>query len=910
MKPPAPPIVPTPPTPQTDGSPSAPVMPPPATSPLADKILAPPPLPRIPASQQTQSPPSTKRRSHRTWRESLASALLSSTSHQSVEDDSDARSPLPPDTVLGSYTILSLLGRGGYGITYRARHNTKGTNVVIKEHMPLGMASREQGNLELIFPSHEAERQFQATLEEFLEEITVLQALENPGIVPIIDCFEANDTAYYVMPFISGTPLKPEEKISLDSTKRRREAARIKQQLLNLLQTLEYLENNHIIHRDIKPENILITSRGKPILLDFGSARQLQPGKIYTNVFTPDFCAPEQSRAASDAALSKAIGPWTDIYSLAATFYYIISRLAPPTSEVRSISVPDPYKPLAKRPELVDIYGSDFLAALDRGLQLTPANRWASATQWRESIEENDVTSPIPPHVMRNLKIAGVGVTLLLSLFGYLTFNALYGRKQLRSAYNNGLSFTEGLLHDFSTELVDIPGSIPLQRRMSANLQKYLDSMSKLPEGKNTRLDRAMAAAWFNIGCTYMSLGQLNDANAALLHASELETLISSKYPSDQRFHYELARTLIVRAELAERINNYDEAKLHILKAKTLLQDLYKNYPDNPDYSNALAEALLFEVSNLSNVKEHETRCRTFEQIIKQYDEQVKRFSRHIPSRMGRGTAYFRYGFYMKDIGMYSEAQVALRKSLRIFDRLIEQYPYRLSFKKGRAQVLYHLGEMYFYKSLESNNPKEKEENFRLSEQIFHQCVDAVRELRNLDHSNLQYLYFECRALCILIDVSLQRGETGTAEAESRSMLEKANNLLAAEPYNKSYVEIKARALALQALAHHALAHHAGKSAGELKQARDLLKSHLDSDAISNDNLFFACVEVLTWSASVALDDGDPASALRWLSEARTILDHIYEDSGIITPYYIRCKKMILNLLPRAEEQAQHGGAL
>ena len=245
--------------------------------------------------------------------------------------ETNPRAPLPPGTTVGDYTIISKLGQGGFGITYRAQHTVLGSIVVVKEHMPSGLAMRVPGSTFVSSVSPETDARFKATMAEFMEEVVILMGLEHPGIVPIISGFEANGTAYYVMPYVEGNSMELSPQPTLDKEKQAIEARKLKQQLRYLLYTLEYLEQHGIVHRDIKPENIVINPEGRPILLDFGSARQLQESKVYTNIYTPDFCAPEQSTARTDAQMSAALGPQTDIYALGATFYYLITRLLPPT---------------------------------------------------------------------------------------------------------------------------------------------------------------------------------------------------------------------------------------------------------------------------------------------------------------------------------------------------------------------------------------------------------------------------------------------------------------------------------------------------------------------------------------------------------------------------------------------------
>lgn len=869
MNPPAPPqikITP-PPVPLAPGAP--PVMPPPPP-PAPAAAPPPPPPPAAPASAPRISRPRTPAAS------ALRSAALGAAPRNSASSGEapaaarDNRAPLPDGTILRHYTITGRLGCGGYGLTYRARHTAKGYAVVIKEHIPLGMAMREPGSSEVSFPSPQEEERFRATMMEFLEEITVLRALEYPGIVPIIDSFEANDTAYYVMPFIPGTTLQVPEQTSLDAHHQRMQARHIQHQLRALLCTLEYMAQHHIVHRDIKPDNILLAAGANPVLLDFGSARQLQPGKVFSNVFTPTFCAPEQATATSDRAMCEALGPWTDIYALGATFYYLIAHLMPPSAEARVYSTPDPYKPLASRPDLRDIYGHEFLAAIDRALELSPADRWQSAASWRESIEEDSYE--IPPKVMRRIRIFSSIALLVLLLVGGLAIYAFSERSQVSTAYNCGLNFTESILHDFSTELTDLPGSMHLQRHLSANLQKYLATMRDLPIGRDGRLDRSMAAAWFNIGCMHLSLGNLEEARSSLLRAQELEAMICSKAPHDQRFRFELARTYLALSELENRSNRLEQSASHAAAAVKLLEKLYAEFPDNPDYGSSLGKALAFETFYLRKQGNHEARKQVLDRLLPLYRSLVAEFPRHADSVGGLGYALHYNGRYAKDMEDFSRAHKYLTESRQIFTHLMESYPSRLSFKKGMAEVLRTLGDMYYYQSLRETDLNAKELYGTRAAETLREHIALVRELRQLDNNNPDYLLLECRALAQVGNIQLLRGRVNEAEAQMRTILERVELLLLKEPDNSDYISTKALALCSLALAHHYMPRHRSKAPEELAQSRRLLESHIAKLTTPPPIILSTLTEVLTHSAGVALQNGEREYALQWLEKAELML--------------------------------------
>ena len=271
--------------------------------------------------------------------------------------------------MIGRYEVVSVLGQGGFGITYRARDSQLGREVAIKEYLPLALAVRQDGTT-VVPRSTGATDDFAWGRDRFVAEGRTLASLQNaPGIVRVFDFLEANGTAYIVMHLVQGETL--ESRLRRSQVLRPADVDRI---LWPLLDGLEQVHNAGFLHRDIKPANILLDAAGNPTLIDFGASRAAVAGRstALTAIFTPGYAAAEQMTSAKQ-------GPWTDIYGLSATLYHAIVGRVPASAFDRMLD--DDYEPLGKM-ALPD-FGRGLLAGLDAGLAVRASDRPQSIAGWR-----------------------------------------------------------------------------------------------------------------------------------------------------------------------------------------------------------------------------------------------------------------------------------------------------------------------------------------------------------------------------------------------------------------------------------------------------------------------------------------------------------------------------------------------
>lgn len=228
------------------------------------------------------------------------------------------------------YRTGRVLGVGGFGITYAAQNVDTGLLCCIKEYVPSDLSCVREENGALIIPEVEKE-EFSRGRQRFLDEARILQELrENITVVNIWSFFEQNNTAYFVMEYLSGSNMRVYQQKNIEDKKAIKDISL--RMLLYVGNALIEVHGFGLIHGDISPENIIVTESGDIKLIDFGAARLYtrsdaqQGGKI----FLKSGYAPYEQHIAGGR-----IGPWTDIYSLAATFYAVMTGKKVPDARER-----------------------------------------------------------------------------------------------------------------------------------------------------------------------------------------------------------------------------------------------------------------------------------------------------------------------------------------------------------------------------------------------------------------------------------------------------------------------------------------------------------------------------------------------------------------------------------------------
>ena len=283
---------------------------------------------------------------------------------------------LPAGTMLGEFELLAVAGEGGFAIVYRAWDHSLKRQVALKEYLPATLAMRHSGLQVLVKPGRQAEA-FWKGLDSFVMEAQLLARFDHPALVKVFRFWQANGTAYRVMPFYEGRTLRDELRGRAEAP----DEATLLGWLGPVADALAVIHAERWYHRDVAPDNLLLLANsGRPLLLDFGAARQVigDMTQALTVILKPGYAPIEQYTDIPGVHQ----GPWTDVYALAAVAHFAICGKTPPPAVGRMLT--DSYQPLAR--VAAGRYSDRLLQALDRALSVKPDARPQSIEAFKQSI--------------------------------------------------------------------------------------------------------------------------------------------------------------------------------------------------------------------------------------------------------------------------------------------------------------------------------------------------------------------------------------------------------------------------------------------------------------------------------------------------------------------------------------------
>lgn len=274
----------------------------------------------------------------------------------------------------GKYVIEKKIGAGGFGITYIARHTTLERKYAIKEFFMSGYNVRNNVTNHVSLQGLDLS-DFDKVRQNFINEARTLAQLNNEAIVKVIDIFDENGTAYMVMPFVEGVTLQ--SMVEKDGPMKYEMAVNY---MVQICEALTYIHSKNILHRDVTPDNVIVTPEQKIVLIDFGSARKFIEGKTQrqTTIVKPGYAPLEQHSARSRK------GAFTDIYSVGAVFYYLLTGETPMDATERVLEKMQ--EPIELNPEVPPQINAIIMKAMEMDGEM----RYQSAKELIDDIFSDD----------------------------------------------------------------------------------------------------------------------------------------------------------------------------------------------------------------------------------------------------------------------------------------------------------------------------------------------------------------------------------------------------------------------------------------------------------------------------------------------------------------------------------------
>lgn len=227
----------------------------------------------------------------------------------------------------GNYRILKVLGQGGFGITYLAIQVRLDRKVAIKEFFMKDFCERNETTRQVTLGTSGSREMVNSCRKKFLKEAKHIAKLDHPNIIRIIDVFDENSTSYYVMEYIEGGSLSNKlgtTGLSMSDATR---------YILQVAEALKYIHKQNISHLDIKPSNIMLNGNDEIVLIDFGVSKQYDFSTGGQTSVSPVGCSSGYAPLEQyDPNGVKDFSPQTDIYSLGATYFKLLTGITPPNA--------------------------------------------------------------------------------------------------------------------------------------------------------------------------------------------------------------------------------------------------------------------------------------------------------------------------------------------------------------------------------------------------------------------------------------------------------------------------------------------------------------------------------------------------------------------------------------------------
>ncbi|MEM9374647.1 MAG: serine/threonine-protein kinase [Pseudomonadota bacterium] len=342
--------------------------------------------------------------------------------------------------VVGEIVVGDVIGQGGFGIVYEARHPEYG-DIALKEFFPKAVASRSSSG-RLVPSGPDRTAAFEKGVARLIEEGEKLRGLDHPGIVRVFDIVQDNGTAYLAMERVAGPTLQK----LVDDKLARLDARFVRDFSEQLVSALKHIHDRDLIHRDIAPDNILCAQdedgSWRFVLVDFGGAKRLvvDMSRTSTTTLVKTGYSPVEQYSREDGDGLKP-GAWSDIYGASAVLYWLATGSPPEDSVARGAK--DTLIPARKAAK--PGFAKGFLDAVDWGLEVRADRRPQTVVRWRDALR-GDRKRPKPGRWSR--RIAAVLLFSMVSAGGAFAYFYLQNPDAVSARLNDWLPLDRARAED------------------------------------------------------------------------------------------------------------------------------------------------------------------------------------------------------------------------------------------------------------------------------------------------------------------------------------------------------------------------------------------------------------------------------------------------------------------------------
>jgi serine/threonine-protein kinase len=635
------------------------------------------------------------------------------------------------------------------GLRFRIlRHHAKGglgqVSVAMDEELHREVALKEIQEHYADIPDYRA---------RFLREAEITGGLEHPGIVPVYGLGQyADGRPFYAMRFIKGDNLKNaierfHHASFRDPGQRTLGLRTLLGRFLNVCNAVAYAHSRGVLHRDLKPGNIMLGPYGETLLVDWGLAKPLEPAegnesgaeallrpvagsgsaptRMGQRIGTLAYMSPEQARGELDR-----VGPASDVYSLGATLYAVLTGQAPFSEQDPDMiaklergEFPPPRQVNRRVPPALQAICQKAMAANPEERYPTPRALADDVEHWLADEPVKSHREPILPRLARwgrrhRPLVAGAAVLLITAVAALAAGIVVVSAEQKRTELAR--QRTREALDDMSSQVIEdwLAQRAELEPAQRAFLEKALASYEVFASesGQTREVRESVADAHQRVGQIRLKLGQHAEAEAAYLRARELYTTLSSDFPAMPQYRKELARSSNNIGIVLSETGKPEEAEVAYQDALVVYRQLVADFPAEPTYRQAMAQTN----NNLGifwRDRDHSREAESaFREALKTFRQLVEDFRLEERYREGVATTLMNLGLLLREAERPKEAEADLREARSIFKKLANQSP---RYREYLAESQSNLGLIL----QDTNRPKEAADSYREALAIYKRLV-------------------------------------------------------------------------------------------------------------------------------------------------------------------------------------------